>query len=271
MSTYAIGDIQGCFDELQTLLAHIHFHPEEDTLWLVGDLVNRGPKSLEVLRFIKNLPNAITVLGNHDLHLLAVYNGYSGNTETLDEILNAPDAKTLIDWLRLQPILHHDPKLGYAMTHAGIYPHWDLETAKGYAKELEDVLRAESYTEILPHLYGNHPNMWSPDLTQMERLRFIMNAFMRMRFCDREGKLDFDYRGPAGSQPDEYIPWYEVSDRKTKNINIIFGHWAALNGKVSVPHLYALDTGCVWGNYLTALRLEDGARFRVRPNKTHLP
>lgn len=263
--TYAIGDVQGCFDELQALLANIQFQPEKDHLWLVGDLVNRGPKSLEVLRFVKNLPNAKVVLGNHDIHLLAKACGFRPlkKEDSLQPIIDAPDCDELLNWLRHQPVLHHDPTLGHVMTHAGIFPQWDLAEAKACAAELEAVLRGDDYVQAIPHLYGDEPHQWSQNLTGWDRLRFIINAFMRMRFCDAQGELDFEFNEAPGTQPKGYIPWYECPDRKIGNVNIVFGHWAALEGKTSASNVHAIDTGCVWGRTLTAIRLEDGMRFFV--------
>jgi bis(5'-nucleosyl)-tetraphosphatase (symmetrical) len=263
MATYAIGDVQGCFDELQALLAKISFNPTHDELWIVGDLVNRGLKSLATLRFIKNLPNCKIVLGNHDLHLLAMAYGRPYHSHTLDEILQAPDRDELIHWLAQQPLLHHNAKLNYVMVHAGIPPQWDLLLAKQCARELETVLRSEQLSELLTHMYGNEPNQWSDDLQGWERLRFITHAFTRMRFCTAEGALDFHYTGAVGSQPSQLMPWFKVPHRRNKDLNIIFGHWAALQGEVDEPKIFALDTGCVWGNCLTAMRLEDQKIFNI--------
>ncbi len=266
MATYAIGDVQGCFAELQQLLEHINFDENTDKLWFVGDLVNRGPESLKVLRFVKNLGNkAITVLGNHDFHLIALY--YDINPlqkqHTLEDIIQAPDSEELIDWLRCQPLLHHDPALGYVMTHAGMYPMWDLAQAKKYAHEIEAILCGDNYLYLLEHMYGDQPDTWNENLTGIERQRFIINAFTRMRFCTPEGKLDFNTNGDLNSAPKGYKAWFNIPNRKTQNEKIIFGHWAALQAKVDVPNIYALDGGCVWGSKLIAMRLEDGERFSV--------
>lgn len=263
MATYAIGDVQGCFDELQALLTKINFNPTQDTLWFVGDLVNRGPQSLATLRFIKNLPHCKVVLGNHDLHLLAMAYGRSYHSHTLDEILQAADRDELIHWLRQQPLLHYDAKLNYVMVHAGIPPQWDLLLAKQCALELQTALQSAQVSDLLKHMYGDEPVQWRDDLQGWERLRFITNAFTRMRFCTRDGKLDFHYNGKIGKQPHELIPWYQIPERRNKDLNIIFGHWAALQGKVDEPNVFALDTGCVWGNSLTAMRLEDQKIFNT--------
>jgi len=270
MSTNAIGDIQGCFAELQELLRLIKFDHKKDQLWFVGDLVNRGPKSLEVLRFVKSLPNPIVVLGNHDLHLLTIFNKIDPLqiNHTYHEILRAPDCQELIDWLRSRPFLHHDENLGYVMVHAGIYPNWTLEQAKSYAKEAEQILQSDNYAEFLEHMYGNEPNIWHEDLTGIARFRFIISCFTRMRFSDEQGKLDLQETKGLDATPVGFMPWFKVPKRKTKDYKIIFGHWAALQGKADTENIYALDTGCVWGGKLTALRLEDEQKFSV-PGASH--
>lgn len=263
MATYAIGDVQGCFEELQNLLQFINFNPAKDKLWFAGDLVNRGPKSLEVLRFVKSLKNPVVVLGNHDLHLLAIANGHPFKDHFLHDVLTAPDRDQLINWLRRQPLVHYDARKGYAMVHAGLPPQWTLKQAKRYATEVEQALRGEKYVNFLEHLYGNKPLQWNRNLRGWSRLRFITNALTRIRFCNEEGMLDLSSRGEIGSQPKGYLPWYQIPERASANVKIIFGHWAALQGKTNSPHVYALDTGCVWGNALTAMRLEDEELFSV--------
>lgn len=260
MAVYAIGDIQGCFDELVALLDTLAFEPRRDVLWFVGDLVNRGPKSLDVLRFIKSLGDrAITVLGNHDLHLLAVAHAHERprRKDTLDDILRAPDRDDLLDWLRHQPLLHHDAALGFTMVHAGLPPQWNLTEARAYALEVEEALRGPSYIPFLEHMYGDKPTQWSARLDGWERLRFITNCFTRLRFCDAQGRLALDAKGPPGTQSAPYLPWFEVPLRRSRDCNIVFGHWSAL-GNHAAHQVYALDTGCLWGGELTALRL-DGA------------
>lgn len=264
MSHYSIGDVHGCFDALMVLLKKIHFNSSHDTLWFTGDLVNRGPASLEVLRFIKHLPNVVTVLGNHDLHLLAIAAGKATlkSTDTLSEVLDAPDCDELCHWLRQQPLLHHDAYLGYTLVHAGFAPQWNLTQALQYAKELETVLRSDNYSAFFSNMYSDYPRQWNDSLQGWERLRMISNYFTRLRFCKEDSTLDFQARGDANNPPKGYKPWFKIPHRASRSINILFGHWAALNGKSNnEPHIYPLDTGCVWGNCLTALRLEDGQRF----------
>lgn len=262
MPTYAIGDIQGCFDEFQALLELIQFDPAHDHLWVAGDLVNRGSKSLAVLRAIKNL-NAVVVLGNHDFHLLAITYGHSYGKHTMQDILTAPDRDELIDWLRRQPLLHYDAKLDYLLVHAGLLPQWSLEQAQQYAKEVETVLASDRCAEFLTHLYGNTPTQWDPNLGSWDRLRFITNVFTRIRFCDTEGHLDLTSKGKLDSQLPGFSPWFKLPSHLPPDIKIVFGHWAALEGKTDTPHRYAIDTGCVWGRSLTALRLEDEQLFSV--------
>ena len=268
MAVYAIGDIQGCYDELRELLTTIHFDPECDRLWFVGDLVNRGPKSLETLRFVRDLgTTAITVLGNHDLHLLAAAYGIRPDTiddETLEPVLAATDRDELIDWLRRRPLLHHDADLGYLMVHAGLPPQWDLSLARQCAGEVESVLRSDRLEAFLSHMYGNKPRQWSRELTGWDRLRFIVNCFTRMRFCDRKGKLELKNSGPPGSQPDGYYPWYEIPGRASEGMNIIFGHWSTLR-TTDIPGIFPTDSGCLWGGQLTALRID------TRPERIDLP
>lgn len=264
MATYAIGDVQGCFAELENLLAKIHFHPDKDTLWFTGDLINRGPRSLDVLRFVKSLGDKhITILGNHDLHLLAVAYGVRelNKSDTLDEILSAPDKNELIDWLRHRPLLHCE--YSYVMTHAGLAPSWTLAKACELAREVETVLQGNALKEFLPHMYGNMPDYWDDNLSGAERLRCIINYFTRMRFCHADGRIDLSFKGQIADKPHDLIPWFDVPNRANANEKIIFGHWAALNGKADVGNVYPLDTGCVWGNCLTAMRLEDGVRFKI--------
>lgn len=267
MSTYAIGDIQGCFSELRDLLALVQFNADQDTLWFTGDLVNRGPKSLEVLRFVRDLGGRhVSVLGNHDLHLLAVAYGVRAlhRGDTLEPVLQAPDRDDLIDWLRHRPLLHYDKVNGYVMSHAGLAPSWTLRQAREVAREVETVLQGDTPEFFLQHMYGNEPDRWDDSLSGVERLRCIVNYLTRMRFCYADGRLDLSYKGEIAGKPRDLIPWFDVPNRTNVSEKIIFGHWAALDGKTGLPQLYALDTGCVWGNCLTALRLEDEKRFSVK-------
>ncbi len=259
MTTYAIGDIQGCFEELLCLLDKIQFDPGQDRLWLTGDLVNRGPKSLETLRFIKNLgDSAVTVLGNHDLHLLACAHGAAmpHRSDTFDPILGAEDKKELLDWLLHRPLLHYDQ--GICLVHASLAPQWDLDIAIACAQQAEGVLRdKEKKAEFFDHMYGDQPDRWNNDLTGWPRVRFIVNAFTRARFCDYQtGRIDLKHKGKPGSQPANLIPWFEHPERKTCDLRIVFGHWSSL-GLSTRNGAYCLDTGCLWGGPLTALRIDD--------------
>ncbi len=267
MSTYAIGDIQGSYRPLLRLLERIQFDPAADRLWLAGDLVNRGPDSLTVLRFLYQIRHAVTVvLGNHDLHLLAVARGQRPGSarDTLDELLQADDCAVLLDWLRHGKLLHHDPELQFVMVHAGIPPHWNLTEASAHARELESVLQDADeslYDQFLAHMYGNQPSTWQPPLTGYDRLRLITNYFTRMRFCTADGTLELETKTGATGAPPGFLPWFAHPHRKTRDDKIIFGHWAALQGRANTPNIYALDTGCAWGGSLTALRLEDEQLF----------
>ena len=267
MADYAIGDVQGCYEPLQRLLDHLHFNERTDRLWFVGDLINRGPESLAVLRFIKDLPLTPRItLGNHDLHLLSTLfceQPKHNDDDTLHEILAAPDGEALGHWLRKQSILYHDPELNVVMCHAGIAPTWDLIQAKALAMELENALAGEHFCDYLTHMYGNKPDHWSEKLVGTERFRVICNYFTRMRFCDANGYLVLTYKGTVDHAPANLYPWYMVPNRHEIEADIIFGHWAALQGKCPHPRIHALDTGCLWGGKLTALRLQDKQRFEV--------
>ncbi|MES9966138.1 MAG: symmetrical bis(5'-nucleosyl)-tetraphosphatase [Sedimenticola sp.] len=265
MAVYAIGDVQGCYDELQLLLERIRFDETKDKLWFAGDLVNRGPHSLEVLRFVKKLgKRAITVLGNHDLHLLAISEGnlkHNRKDHTLDEILAAPDREELLHWLRHRPLMHHSRKRGLSMIHAGLPPQWDIETALGCARELEATLQGEGFHDYCQQMYGNEPACWTDDPKGMERLRFITNAFTRLRYCDSEGNMALKEKGPPGSQGPALLPWFEMPDRRSRADRILFGHWSTL-GYRHQENIWALDTGCLWGGRLTALRLHRKKEYR---------
>lgn len=263
MAHYAIGDIQGCFFELQKLLDQINFDPTKDWLWFTGDLVNRGPHSLETLRFVKALDKqAVTVLGNHDLHLLALAYGKKSidKKDGLAPILDAPDRQELIDWLRQRPLFYSDGR--YNLIHAGLPPQWTLATAKTCAKEAEAILGGNQIEEFINCLYGDTPNLWSEDLQGWDRLHFIINSFTRLRYCDCEGRLALGYAGAPGSQPEGLIPWFDFPGRLSEGNEIVFGHWSTL-GFLARNGCYGIDTGCLWGGQLTALRL-DGEMYRVR-------
>lgn len=255
MATYAIGDVQGCYDELQRLLDVINFDPTLDKLWFAGDLVNRGPQSLQTLRFVKKLgDSAITVLGNHDLHLLAAacLEKKAQKKNTLHQVLEAPDCGELLEWLRHRPLFHYQN--GYCLLHAGLPPQWDFNKTKKMAKKAEMVLRSKDYRDFLKQMYGDKPNKWSPQLKGLGLLRFIVNCFTRLRYCAEDGSLNFDYSGPPGTQKKGLVPWFQVPNRKNADMQIIFGHWSAL-GYYAGDNCYGIDTGCLWGGQLTAIKL----------------
>ncbi|MBZ0072134.1 MAG: symmetrical bis(5'-nucleosyl)-tetraphosphatase [Thiohalobacteraceae bacterium] len=267
MAVYAIGDVQGCLHELDRLLTELHFDPARDRLWFAGDLVNRGPRSLETLRFVRGLgAAATTVLGNHDLHLLAVAcdPARARPKDTLHPILDAPDRTELLDWLRRQPLLHHDATLGYTLIHAGLPPQWDLGLAQDCAREVEAALRGDDYAAYLTQMYGNEPDRWTDDLQGQERLRFITNCFTRLRYCDADGRLGLAFKGAPGSQPAGWLPWFEIPQRRSRSLRIVFGHWSTL-GPRDDPGIFPLDSGCLWGGQLTALRLDGVPRWTRVP------
>lgn len=268
MATYVVGDIQGCLEPLQQLLINVNFNPSIDRLWVAGDMINRGPQSLETLRFLYLMRNSLkVVLGNHDLHLLAVAAGYRkpNPADTLDEILVAPDRDSLLEWLRQQKLLHHDAYLGYTMVHAGIPPQWTLNEAQSYAQEVEKILQGNRISKFLEEMYGNEPNKWRDSLKSSARRRLITNYFTRMRYCTADGKLELTTKASAEeSLPGGYKPWFSHPERKTREEKIIFGHWAALEGKASEDNVFAMDTGYVWGGALTLMRLDDGERFSAK-------
>lgn len=266
MATYLVGDIQGCFDDLCHLLDQARFDPECDELWLAGDLVARGPKSLDTLRFVKALGSrATTVLGNHDLHLLAIANGIAKPKakDKIQAILDAPDSAELLDWLQRQPLLAEHPSLPFVMAHAGIPPQWDLKQAHQHAREVESCLQSADYLWLLQNMYGNGPDLWTPELKGIDKYRFTINAFTRMRFCYPDGRLDMACKLPP-DHPDtgELLPWFSLPRSQPLGKKIIFGHWAALSGYEDNT-VIGLDTGCVWGNSMTLLRWEDDARFET--------
>lgn len=264
MAIYAIGDIQGCFEPLTCLLDKAQFDPRSDQLWVAGDLVNRGPASLQTLRFLKELgPQATIVLGNHDLHLLAIANGIKRPhpNDSVNDILNAPDRDELLDWLRKQRLLYHDLEHNYLLVHAGLPPQWDLEKAMALAAEVEQVLHGSNYREFLVHMYGDQPNCWDDTIEGWPRLRLITNYLTRMRLCASDGSLELTHHQGIDNAPEGFSPWFVHPHRKTRNQRILFGHWAALEGESNVDHVFALDTGCVWGRKLTMMRLEDHRIF----------
>lgn len=259
MTIYAVGDIQGCYDQLKQLLDQIKFDYRCDTLWLTGDLVNRGPRSLDVLRFIKSLGEcAVTVLGNHDLHLLAVAYGHepAKKSDTLDDILTADDKDELLFWLRNRPLLHRDEIRKLTLVHAGLAPQWSMDDAVTCAREAEQVLRGDSFNDFLANMYGNQPVVWGNKLAGWDRLRFIVNCFTRLRYVNRKNELELKIKGSPDKQSDEFVPWFKVPDRKTSEQRILFGHWSTL-GYSTHQSVVCLDSGCLWGGALTAINVDN--------------
>lgn len=272
MSTYLIGDVHGCYDELIALLQQVNFNPEEDTLWLTGDLVARGPASLEVLRYVRSLGKSLRmVLGNHDLHLLAVFAGISRSKpkDRVTPLLEAPDADELLNWLRRQPLIQVDEEKKLVMSHAGITPQWDIDTALACTRDVEGVLSSESYPLFLDAMYGDMPNNWSCDLSGLARLGFITNSLTRMRYCFPNGQLDMYCKETPEKAPSPLKPWCAIPGPVTAEYSVAFGHWASLKGKGTPEGIYALDTGCCWGGDLTCLRWEDKSWFVQPYNRQH--
>jgi bis(5'-nucleosyl)-tetraphosphatase (symmetrical) len=267
MAHYAIGDLQGCHAEFMALLERLRFDSARDRLWLTGDLVNRGPDSLAVLREVKSLGDAVTVvLGNHDLHLLALAyapRALKRREPQLQAVLAAPDAAELLDWLAARPLLHRDAALGWTLIHAGLPPEWTLAQAASCAREVEQALRKDAVA-MLEEMHGDAPDRWSPDLAGADRMRFTVNCLTRLRFVDRDGRLLLAWKGAVADAPAGSMPWFRHPGRATKDDALVFGHWSAL-GYVEEPRLRGLDTGCVWGGSLTAVRLDR----RAKP--VHLP
>jgi len=259
MAIYAIGDLQGCYDPFRKLLDKLRFDPAADTLWLTGDLVNRGPKSLKTLRFVRSLgDSAITVLGNHDLHLLALGSGkapINDRFETLRKTLRANDADELLDWLRHRPLAHYDKSLKTLLVHAGTYPSWSVKKTLARAAEVEEALQGDNFRTLLEKMYGNAPTQWSGDLNGYKRLRFIINCLTRVRMLTAKGRLNLAHSGPPWSARKNLVPWFEFHATAWSGKRIVFGHWSAL-GLIVLPELISLDTGCVWGRQLTAVRLD---------------
>jgi len=259
MATYVIGDVQGCFDELQRLLKKIRFDAARDRLWFTGDLVNRGPKSLATLRYVRSLgERAVTVLGNHDLHMVAAQlTGKNRKKDTFEDVLAAPDRDELLAWLRRRPLIHAEGD--WVLVHAGLPPQWTVEDALQIAGEAaQTIASARGDRFFTEHMYGDEPDRWTPSLRGWDRLRFVINCCTRLRVCTPEGRVDLDYKGPAGEAPDGLLPWFTVPGRRSTASTTLFGHWSTL-GRVHWPEhrVYGLDTGCVWGRKLTALRLDD--------------
>ena len=273
MSVYVVGDIQGCLSSLKCVLKKVSFNVDKDILWSVGDIINRGPKSLKTLRFLYDRKdNLVMVLGNHDLHLLAISAGVKkpNRNDTLEKILNAPDRRSMIKWLHQQPLIHseHD----HTMVHAGIPPGWSINEAQMYAREVETVLKGNDATQFLRDMYGNHPNCWSDDLRGTERLRLITNYLTRMRYCAEDGELDLIEKGPPKKRhkvfnSKKFDAWFAHKNRKTLKNKIIFGHWASINGRTNSPYTIGLDTGCVWGGKLSLYELESGLTISCNCNK----
>lgn len=260
MATWAIGDIQGCHDELTRLIDKLRLDPVVDKLWFCGDLVNRGGQSLAVLRLIKSLgERAVVALGNHDLSLLAIAERKREDqarvNPELREVLFAPDRDELLDWLRQQNLLHIDRGLGFLLVHAGLFPRWSVDEAVELAREIEDKLRSEGYRRLLKQMFGNKPDLWTPKLRGIDRWRAGINVFTRMRYCDVRGRIGFGDKGAPGTQRPGLYPWYEVPGVVKRDIRVVCGHWSTL-GRFAGLGIHAIDTGCVWGGALTALRLD---------------
>lgn len=266
MATYAIGDVQGCFSALHRLVDAIRFDPAQDRLWFVGDLVNRGPDSLAVLRWVKGLgESAVTILGNHDLHLLAVADGIAPSrpSDTLQDVLVAPDRHELLEWLTRRPLIHvHD---GFFMVHAGLLPQWTVDHAVRLAGEVEHALQGPTARLLLEQVYqknGNASKRWNDHLVGLDRLGIIIKVMTRLRICDQDGRMNLSYKGPLPHVPKKFMPWFRVPGRKSADVTVICGHWAALGLHVQ-ENLLAIDSGCVWGGHLTAVRLENRQVFQV--------
>lgn len=274
MVNIVVGDVHGCYEQLRRLLDKAQFNMDNDTLWLTGDLVSRGPDSLKVLQFARSLSlnkRLRLTLGNHDLHLLAIHAGVSQDKkkDNLMEVLAAPDCDELMRWLRMQPVLQIDKQLKLVMVHAGISPQWDLKMTQQCAKELQSTLASDDYIFFLKKIYGNQSHYWSPTLQGPDRLRYITNVFTRMRYCYADGRLDFDCKTAPSNAPDKIKPWFSLPNQIPPEYSIIFGHWASLGGKAVPPRIYGLDTGCCWGGELTAFRFEDKQFFKKSCHKTN--
>ena len=256
MAIFAVGDIQGCLGELRATLREAGFKIGTDTLWCVGDLVNRGPHSLDTLRFIQDLgERTVCVLGNHDITLLALAAGVPiRNHHQLQEVLDSPERDTLVEWLRHLPVLHHDPELNTVMVHAGVFPQWGLAQAHVHAAELQEFLRHPQWNQQIQHLYGAGPRRWKPKRKGYKRIRFICNSFTRMRYLDGKGRLNLECKQSPQKCPKNLTPWFKAPKRRTRNVRIVFGHWATL-GLHNEDNVWGIDTGCVWGGKMSVLRL----------------
>jgi len=260
VTRYAIGDVQGCNDELQALFARLNFSADSDQIYFVGDLVNRGPASLQVLRFVRSLgDNAVVVLGNHDLHLLAVVHGVRRNrkSDTLDDVLTAPDRDALLEWLITRPMAHiHTHRDGRTdlIVHAGLIPQWTTDVTLALARDVESALRNDP-SRVFDHMYGDEPDRWSDDLSEKDRLRFTINVLTRLRVCTADGRIDLKWKGKPPPPNSPYQPWFDIERRQTRDNRVVFGHWSAL-GFVQRNGVVGLDSGCVWGGSLTALDLD---------------
>ena len=274
MSTYVVGDIQGCLSALKCVLKKISFNPDKDVLWSVGDIVNRGPKSFKTLKFLyERRDNVVMVLGNHDLHLLAISAGVRkpNRKDTLKKILNSQDRDSMLDWLRKRPLIHHEHN--HTMVHAGIPPGWSIDEAKVFAGEVESALRGRNANNFLQGMYGDYPNSWSNDLKGVERLRLITNYLTRMRYCTEDGELDLIEKGPLKKRQKtirkrKLDAWFAHEKRKTSKDKIVFGHWASINGQTNSSNAIGLDTGCVWGGKLSLYELESGLTINCDCSKS---
>lgn len=260
MAVYAVGDVQGCYDSLVKLLDTLQFDSANDQIWLAGDLVNRGPKSLDVLRFTRTLGDTCKiVLGNHDLHLIAKASGridYHHKLDTLESILQAEDGDELIDWLRKQPLFYHDADLNFSMVHAGVPPQWDIETCLARAAEVEKIIGGDDWKTYFQHMYGDSPEAWLEDLSGWDRLRYITNCFTRLRYLHNDGRLALRFKGAPKDRPEGQISWFEMPDRQTVSDRMVFGHWSTL-GVGQYGEVFSLDSGAVWGDKLTAVRIDE--------------
>lgn len=267
MANYFIGDLQGCFDGLQRALAHVEFNPAKDTLWLTGDLIARGSDSLATMKFLyRNQDSVKTVLGNHDLHFLAVANKIKkpNPNDLLEPLLASKKLNHYVDWLRQQPLIHELPKSSGYMTHAGLPPHWSAKKAVKWAGKVSDILTSDDYVDFITEMYGNRPSLWSDCDNRTDKLRFTVNALTRMRFCDLNGELNFSQKGApeklgkskTSNNQGDLIPWFEYHPERFKDTTWVFGHWASLMGETANSNVIALDTGYVWGNYLTIMNFK---------------